>query len=551
MSRMPGADADPIEPTTFAPLKNPIFRLLWLATQVSSLGWLTQAVAISWMMATISASDLMVALVQASATLPAFILSVFVGALADNFSRRRVMFVGRIIMAVASALLVVFVALGFADPWTILGFSFLIACGGALHDPAWQASVSDIAERRDVPAAITLLSVGFNIVRTIGPAFGGLVVSSFGLLAALGIATLSYLVPMGAIWRYKWKVNSSPLPREPIGTAIYDGLRFTAMSSEIKAAIARGTLFGFAGIAILALLPLVVRDQLGAGPVAYGSLMACFGAGAVVAGILNRSFRRKHSQERLIKFACFACAASSLALAMTTSLVVAAPALALGGAGWATAWAGIGVSVQLASPRWVVGRTISIYYALIDGGIAVGSWAWGTVVQNNSLPLALGSSAGALLFVAGAGFFFPLRERRDSEPDPLDKFDAPTIALSLKPRSGPIVVKTEYLVSEENVGAFLELMRERRHVQSRIGARHWTLQRNLQKPMQWTETFRTPTWNDYLRMNYRLTKADIDLEDRFLHLHMGKHPPCVTLSIERPTSVNTKTEQAPPFFPRL
>ncbi|RUW64725.1 MFS transporter, partial [Mesorhizobium sp. M4B.F.Ca.ET.049.02.1.2] len=155
MSRVAGSVEDLAAPTTFAPLMQPTFRSIWLATQVSSLGWLMQTVAISWLMATISTSDLMVALVQASSNLPAFILSVFAGALADNFSRRRVMFAGRSLMVVASAMLTAVVALGFVSPWMILGFSFLIACGGALNDPAWQASVGDIVDRRDVPAAVT------------------------------------------------------------------------------------------------------------------------------------------------------------------------------------------------------------------------------------------------------------------------------------------------------------------------------------------------------------------------------------------------------------
>lgn len=146
------------------------------------------------------------------------------------------------------------------------------------------------------------------------------------------------------------------------------------------------------------------------------ALMAGFGTGAVIADISNGMFRRILSQERLMTLACAAC---SLALALTSSLAVAAVALALGGAGWVTAWSGVGVSVQLASPRWAVGRTISIYYALIDGSIAAGSWVWGTVAQNYSLTWALEGSAAALLLVAAAGFLFPLRERHDSEPDPL------------------------------------------------------------------------------------------------------------------------------------
>ncbi|MER9579107.1 MFS transporter [Mesorhizobium sp. M0400] len=524
MSRVAGLNEDLAAPTTFGPLLQPTFRSIWLATQVSSLGWLMQTVAISWLMATISTSDLMVALVQASSNLPAFVLSVFAGALADNFSRRRVMFAGRCLMVIASAMLTASVTLGFVSPWMILGFSFLIASGGALNDRAWQASVGDIVDRRDVPAAVTLLSVGFNTVRTVGPALGGIVVASFGLMAAFAVTTLTYFVPLVTIWRCKWKVRSSPLPRESMRTAIYDGLRFTAMSSEIKAAIARGTLFGLASIAILALLPVVVRDQLGGGPLAYGALMAGFGTGAVFAGLSNSLFRRSLSQERLMRLSCLACAACSLSLALTSSIAVAAIALALGGAGWVTAWSGVGVSVQLASPRWVVGRTISIYYA-------AGSWVWGTVSQNHSLTWALEGSAVALLIVAAAGVLFPLRERCESEPDPLEEFDAPAVALSLKPRSGPIVVKIEYLIAERNVEAFLDLMRQRRHVHSRVGARNWTLQRNLQKPMQWTETFRTPTWTDYLRLNHRLTEVDKELDERVFQLHAGEEAPQMTLSI--------------------
>ncbi|MER9426492.1 MFS transporter [Mesorhizobium sp. M0317] len=549
MSSVAGANEDPASQATFAPLRNPTFRSIWLATQISSLGWLMQTVAISWLMATISTSDLMVALVPASSTLPAFILSIFAGAMADNFSRRRVMFAGRCLMATASAMLTALVALGFVDPWMILGFSFLIACGGALNDPAWQASVGDIVDRRDVPAAVTLLSVGFNTVRTVGPALGGIVVASFGLLAAFTVTTLSYLVPLVTIWRCKWKVRSSHLPRESMRTAIYDGLRFTAMSSEIKAATARGTLFGLASIAIFALLPIVVRDQLGGGPLAYGTLMAGFGTGAVLAGFSNGLFRRSLSQEQLMRLACVACAACSLSLALTSSIAMAAFALALGGAGWVTAWSGIGVNVQLASPRWVVGRTISIYYALIYGGIATGSWVWGTVAQNHSLAWALEGSAGALLLVAAAGILFPLRERLESEPDPLEEFNAPVVALNLKARSGPIVVKIEYLIAERNLEAFLDLMRQRRHVYSRVGARHWTLQRNLQKPVQWIETFRTPTWTDYLRLNHRLTTVDKELDERIFHLQEGGLGFQITLWIERPTRPARDVEQSTSYFP--
>ncbi|RJT27233.1 MFS transporter [Mesorhizobium waimense] len=551
MSTGAHGEADAIAPTTFSPLKNQTFRSIWLSTQVSSIGWMMHTVAIGWLMATISPSDLMVALVQASSTLPAFILSVFAGAIADSFSRRGVLLVGRSLIALASAILTGLLALGIVDPWIILGVGFLIGCGFALSDPAWQASVGDIVDRRDLPAAVTLINIGFNTVRSVGPALGGIVVASFGPLTTLVLSTLSYVVPLGTIWHSNWTVRSSPLPRERMITAIYDGARFTAISSEIKAAIARGALFGFSGIAILALLPLVVRDHLNAGPFDYGVLMAGFGIGALFGGVNAARFRRLMSQERLVMLACLACAACAFFVAVASSVAVAATALALGGTGWVTAWSGLGISVQLASPRWIVGRTVSIYYAVTYGGIAAGSWVWGAAAEHYSLTSALVGSAGALVLVAATGLLLPVLENKESDHVALEGFEAPVVAVELRPRSGPIIVKIEYQIPDENTNAYLSLMHERRLAQSRVGARHWTVERDLQEPCQWTESFRTPTWTDYLRLNHRLTAADKELDERLQELHSGEHPPRKKLSIERPAGHPRKADHISPFIARI
>ncbi|ATU95297.1 MFS transporter [Phyllobacterium zundukense] len=543
---MQRADPHPSNSTTLAPLRNPVFRSIWTATQISSLGLLVQTVAISWLMVTISASDLMVALVQAASTLPAFFLSILAGAIADNFSRRWVMFAGQCLVAVASLMLAISVGLGFASPWLILGLGFLAGCGFALNDPAWHASVGDILDKRDIPAAVTLMSVGYNIVRSIGPALGGVMLAFFGPLVVFAFAALTDLAPPIAIWRTKWRVRSSPLPRERMTTAIHDGVRFTALSSEVRAAIARASLFGMASISILALLPLVVRDRLASGPIVYGILLAGFGMGAFTAGMSNGFLRRTFSQNRLLAFASLACAACCLSLALTSSVAVAVIFMAVGGAGWLITWTGTDVWVQLASPRWVVGRTLSIYYALTYGGMAAGSWIWGTLAENYSLTLALGGAAGALLLVAAAGIVLPMHPWEESDQEGSD-FHAPELALDVKPRSGPIVVKVEYSIAEENIKAFLGCMRARRYAQSRAGARDWTLQRNLQTPSLWTETFRTPTWMDFLRLNHRLTPADKEIGQHLVALHDGELPPRTEFSIERTTDA-ARTRAQPMTF---
>lgn len=535
-------DPHPAVSTTLAPLRNRAFRAIWSATQISSLGWLIQTTAISWLMATISASDLMVALVQASSTLPAFFLSILAGAIADSFSRRGVMLAGHFLIALASMTLAVTVALGLVSPWLILGLGFLAGCGFALNDPAWHASVGDILEKRDIPAAVTLMSVGYNIVRSTGPAIGGAILAFFGPLAAFVLAALSDLVPLAAISRSKWKVRSSSLPRERVTTAIHDGLRFTAMSSEIRAAIVRGTLFGVASISILALLPLIVRDHLTGGPIVYGALLAAFGIGAFSAGLSSSYLRRIVPQDRLIALAAVACAACCFLLPLTTSIPVAALALVIGGAGWLLTWTGVDVAIQLSSPRWVVGRTLSIYYALSYGGMAAGSWIWGFVAQTYSLTMAFQGAAVVLILVAAAAFVLPIELWDEGEQEASD-FEPPALALDLQPRSGPIVVKIDYVIAEQDHDTFLACMRKRRRIQSQAGARNWTLQRNLLSPTLWTETFRTPTWTDYLRLNHRLSAADQELGAELAALHDGATTPQTVLAIERSTTPSRARSQ--------
>lgn len=539
--RKPAAGTGP-----FAPLNNVTFRAIWLAGLISGLGWLIQTIAMSWLMATITPSSVMVALVQAATNLPAFILSIFAGAIVDNFNRRRVMLIARSLMALTAATLTVLVAVGLINPWIILFFSFLAGCCIAFNDPAWQASVGDIVDRKDLAAAVTLTSVGFNTVRSVGPALGGIILATFGPLTAFCLYTLGHFAPLVVVWRSKWKVPVSRLPPEAMLTAITDGIRFTSLSSEIKTALARGFLFGLAGIAILALLPLVVRDQLKQGAVAYGVLMAGFGAGALLAGLTSTTLRRKLSDEQMLKLACVACATCTISLSLTQTAAVAAIALMLGGAGWVLGWSGLSISVQWASPRWVVGRTISLYYALTSCGLAVGSWLWGMVTESYSLSLALQASTAASLGVAILGLILPIHQRKDADVSTPDHFEAPVISLDLKPRSGPIAIKIEYRIAADQVEPFLALMLQRRRAQGRNGARRWILTRNLHDTAVWTETFRTPTWNDYLRFNFRQTATDRALNASLIDLHIGHEAPEVTLSIERPTATPRKAGVFPP-----
>src|SRR5262245_9874902 len=270
---------------TLAPFHSRIFALIWTASLISNFGSLIQTVGASWMMTSIAPSADMVALVQSSTTLPIMLLSLVSGAAADIWDRRLLMLFAQSLMLVVAGVLTVIGYMGLITPWTLLSLTFLLGCGTALYSPAWQSSVGEQVPRPDLPAAVALNSLAFNIARTTGPAIGGLIVAQAGPPAAFLINGISYvgLIVVLASWR---RPKPAPfLPPENMLMAIGTGVRYARLSPDIRTVLIRGLLFGLLGSSIWSLMPLVARDLIGGNAVTYGILLGAFGIGAVLGAL--------------------------------------------------------------------------------------------------------------------------------------------------------------------------------------------------------------------------------------------------------------------------
>ncbi|MGF0537668.1 MFS transporter [Agrobacterium sp. ES01] len=516
-----------------APLGNHVFLTIWLASITSNFGALIQDVGAAWMMTSISSSKDMVALVQASNTAPIMFFSLIAGAVADGFNRRRVLLLSQLFLLIVSALLAIFAFLGHMTPWLLLAFTFLIGCGTAMNNPSWQASVGDIVGKEDVPAAVSLNSVGYNITRSVGPAIGGFIVAVAGVAAAFAVNAVSYIAMIFAIFRWKPEYPVSQLPRESLGQAIAAGLRYVSMSPNLMKVMFRGFLFGFAAVSILSLLPIVAKDNLNGGPLVFGGLLGAFGVGAIIGALSNGRLREYLSSEQIVRcsFAGFAVAAA--VCGVSTHFWQVAPALVLAGGCWVLSLSLFNTVVQLSTPRWVVGRALSLYQTATFGGMALGSWIWGVVAENHGVTEALSISAIVLMVGVAVGFWLAMPAFATLDLDPLNRFNEPALRLDLRPRSGPVVVQIDYEIRDVDLPEFLRLMVERRRIRLRDGARNWTLMRDLENPDIWTESYHTATWVEYVRHNQRRTKADADTTDRLLALHSGPEKPRVHRMIER------------------
>ena len=479
----------------------------------------------------------MVALVQASTAMPIMLFSVVAGAIADNFNRRRVMLLAQGFMFFISIVLAVFAYEDMLTPWLLLTFTFMIGCGTALYNPSWQASVGDMVPRDVIPAAVAINSMGFNLTRSVGPAIGGAIVAAFGAAAAFAVNAVSYIALLIVLVRWKPAPRASTLPREPLGLAIVAGLRYVAMSPNLQKVLYRGFWFGGSVITIVALLPIVARDMLDGGAFLYGVLFGAFGVGAVGGAVASGYLREHMTTEAIARLGFIGFAVSALTLSFAPGAILSVAVLLLAGACWVISLSSFNITVQLSTPRWVVGRALSLYHTCTFGGMAIGSWVWGSIADTSGPEAAL--QIAALVMAAGAAVglikSIALPALESLNLDPINRWKEPALELDITPRSGPVKIVIEYIINEKDTPTFLAMMGERRRIRKRDGARRWSLMRDLEHPERWMESYHLPTWLEYVRYNQRMTHADALVSDEIRRLHAGEHPPKVHRMIERPT----------------
>ena len=383
--------------SAFAPFRWPAFRMIWVANLVSALGSMIQSIAAAWLMTDLTDSHLLVALVQASIVIPVLFIGVFAGVLADNYDRRKVMLGANLGMAAVSAVLAALAWLEVVAPWSLLLMTLLIGCGFALNGPAWQASVRLQVPHEDLPQAISLNSIAFNMARSVGPAIGGVLLSLSGPKLAFTVNALSYTLMIAVLLRWRPRATGRR-DKHAVFPAIGAALRFCANSSPIRRVLARGFAFGLGATAYQALIPLVVREQVGGNETDFGLVLGAFGVGSVLTALWIGPARRRLGPETIVSGAMAVSALSLAGLAWSASVPQAMAASLFAGGGQVAALTSLNVSMQLRSPEEILGRCLAIFQALAFGGFAVGSWVWGMVSDAAGLlPALLGGALWLLV----------------------------------------------------------------------------------------------------------------------------------------------------------
>jgi MFS family permease len=525
------AAADP-DPNGFAPLKIPLFRDRWIASTVSSIGTWMQDTAATWLMTSLTASPLLIALMQTAASLPVLLLGLLAGATADIFDRRKLLIFWQAWMLGSVGILAVLTFFGHISPWTLLAFTCLLNVGSAMNNPAWQAIVPELVPRELIPDTVSLNAASNNLARAVGPALGGLMVAAFQRVhtGAGSVFALNAISFAGVIWvLVNWKripLFKSALPSERIAGSIRSGLRYVRHAPDLQSSLVRAFTFPFFISAIWSLLAVVARRDLHQGALGYGILNGSLGLGAVIAATALPRIRRRFSADQIIAFSTFYNVAVLLVLAFVPTPILVIFALLLSGSAWTSTMSTLNVSVQLSVPAWVQARALGTYLMTFQGGMALGSILWGFIAEHTSTPIALTTAA------CGLALTYPIVRRFHILQGPVPdhtpyqwKRPAPQLAPDSEPTDGPVRVSIEYRIPTENYAEFTRAIHQLRGVRLRDGAIRWGIYRNAINPEHLNETFLMESWLDYLRSRERYTAADHQIHDRVRALHRHADPP--------------------------
>jgi MFS family permease len=507
-----------------SPLRNARFRLFYGGSVGTALGYTMQAAMAAWVMATLTPSALMVALVQSASTAPFLLFGLVAGSLADLMNRRRLIIVTQLVMLLSTAVLGLVAVTGHVEPLSLLLLTFICGVGFTFYMPAQQASINDLVSREDLPRAVALGAVAFNVARAVGPAMAGGVAAWFGSGSALLASSLFFVIMMFGVRSLPSAEKSLPGVPETLLAGVQSGVRFARHSQAMRSLVILNVSFTACASALWALIPLVARDQLGLGPGGYGLLYGTFGAGAVVSALAIPEQLQKYSLNTVVRASIVLWIVATLLVAATTLTGVALLGALLAGAAWVGVLSSLSAGTQSTAPAWVRARAVSINLLALQSGLAIGSLLWGALASAIDVRTTIAISAAAMLLLYALNHRVHVKLGDEADVTPFAQLPELAVAVEPMPTDGPVLVQVEYRIDEEHRPAFLQAIQAVEATRRRNGATSWRVFRDVGEDERYVERYVVTSWAEYVRLRMRMTVADRILQNRVLELQRKDIP---------------------------
>lgn len=475
-------------PSLWRPLRTPIFRNLLIADVMSDIGTFMQTVGAAWLMVSLGAGPMYVALTQTASALPFFVFALPAGAIGDIVDRRRLILYTEFWMVGVATVLAVATIVGRMSPWLLLALTFALSAGDAIETPTWRAVLPEIVKKEDLASASALNGIEFNFARAVGPALAGVIIAVAGVGTAFALNVVSFAGVIVLVARWKRPVRRRTTPPETLAGATVAALRYVRFSRSLRVLILRSGLTMFFASVLLALMPSVAKS-ISDSPTGYGILLGCFGAGAVLGALTMQPARARWSEDAVAAGGVAILGLMTAMAGFLHAMVALAATMLVAGAAWIVFISVMSALVQSLAPDWVRARVLSIFMLVFQGGLAAGSALSGALAARAGIQHALLWAGLGIVATTALGLVAKLPDAT-SDVSPWNHWRMPAIVKDLRPEldEGPVLVTLEYRVNRVQSEEFLEAIHEYGRVRRRDGAYRWGVYRDLEDADRYVET---------------------------------------------------------------
>jgi len=393
---------------TFKAFQYRDFRLMWVGACTSSIGTWMQIVAQGWLIYRLSHSAFLLALDQFLGGIPIFLLSLLGGVIADRVERRRILLGSQYLQLASAGTLTLLVAAHHIHVWQILCLSFVSGFAQAFGGPAYQALIPTLVERDDMPNAIALNSIQFNLAVTVGPALGGWALARLGEAWCFGLNTLSFIAPIIALTM----ISTRFLPQKTTDTMLRSfkqGISFVRKQGSMEALILLAFCMTFLSMPMRTYFPVFVKDIFQRGPETYGQLLSVMGIGSICGSLAIATLGNFRHKGRVAVLMLICLGLGIFGFAVSKSLPISYLVVLLVGFAMMAVFATVNSLVQLIVTDDMRGRVMSVYNFAFRGGMPMGNLWTGWLVPLLGAPFVLG--VNGLLLVVLASYFVITRSK--------------------------------------------------------------------------------------------------------------------------------------------
>ena len=517
--------------SSWTALRNRGFRAIWLASVISGTCASAHGTAATWAVNQLSHSTLLLSMMSTFISLPFFLFTLPAGALADMMDRAKLVRITHVWLAASAAGLAILGWMNLLNGNLVLLFVFLIGLGFAFNARAFSSLLTDIVSDEELPSASVLSGLQLDVAGMIGPALGGALIPLIGTNTIFAANGACFLLINLALLRWRQPKARPHSAMENFFQSFATAVRYVRFAPGMQVILARQILFSLLVAAIPALLPVIGLKELHIDAADLGLLYTSMGAGSVITAAFILPLGRAHcSPNTLTRMAGYLLALVILLMAFVRQTQLLLVVAAFAGVAWTSTANELWVAGQRAMPGWARGRMNATIIMLSQGAMALGGVIYGTTAQTFGVRTVLVAVA---VFIPVMLLTFKLlssplsidfTQRLSFESGAVTPWSQNFIHVP-QPKDGPVLMTIDFQVDEPRGREIDSFISELRLIHLRNGAYSWQLFADPARPNHFHVEIMMPSWSQYLLHCERITKAEKEVIDRALSLHLGENPP--------------------------